>query len=140
MCRYRYVFCLDDGFVKHVMDHVEDLIHEVCREMRFIHKKIPVCRRHWGECVEPFSSVDIKEDEVIIEVELPGVDKERIKLWLSEDRERIYLEAFGDKRKYCDIYRLPYKTDPDKVEAEYQNGLLVIKARKIRAGYEIKIK
>ncbi len=122
------------------MDCVEDIIHELCRNMKIIHKKIHICRRYWDECIEPYSSMEIKEDEVVYEVELPGVDKDKIKLWLSEDRERIYLEAFGDERKYCDIYRLPYRADPDKVDAEYRNGLLVIRVKKVRAGYEIKIK
>ncbi len=91
----------------------------------------------------PRVRVDEKEDSVVVEAELPGVDPKDVDVRVSdgvltvkassrqersESRGSRYREErFGEFRRSI---RLPGSVDPDRVEAEFKNGLLTIKAAK----------
>lgn len=82
------------------------------------------------------------KDEFIYEVETPGVSKQNVKVWLSEDRRKLYVVAEEDGRRYREVLTIPppYEADPDKIEAEYREGLLIIRVKKVKRGFEIKVK
>lgn len=92
--------------------------------------------------LQPGVRFEEKNDAFIYEVETPGVSKENVRVWLSEDRRKIYVDAVERDRRYREVLTIPppYEAEPDKVEAEYRDGLLVIKIKKVRKGFEIKIK
>jgi len=60
-----------------------------------------------------------------IEISLPGVNKEDITLKLNEDS--LYLSAPRDDIKYVATMATCCQIVPDKANATYENGLLVIK-------------
>ncbi len=60
----------------------------------------------------------------IIEVILPGVEKDTIKLKMNKDNLIIYGEA--DTLKYGGLFQLCCPVDPDKAKSTYKNGLLKI--------------
>jgi len=91
---------------------------------------------------EPFTDVikDEKNNEVIITVEMPGVDKEDIKINATEREVEIRAEK-GD-RKYFKRVSLDVDVDPKSAKAKYNNGVLEIKlriARPVQKGHEIKV-
>ncbi|MFX1317342.1 MAG: Hsp20/alpha crystallin family protein [Promethearchaeota archaeon] len=60
----------------------------------------------------------------IIEVILPGVEKDTIKLKMNKDNLIIYGEA--DTLKYGGLFQLCCPVDTDKAKSTYRNGLLKI--------------
>jgi HSP20 family protein len=93
-----------------------------------------------SEEAEPLVDVIEHDDEIIIVAELPGVDKEKIKVRATEDRVTINAE---DHRKYHKVVELPAKVDPNSAKASYRNGVLEIKLKKKESkkeeGVEIKL-
>ncbi|MGC8817393.1 MAG: Hsp20/alpha crystallin family protein [Candidatus Hadarchaeum sp.] len=110
----------------------------------------------WMGWREPL--IDLWEDEenVTLRAELPGVDKEDIKLNVTEDSLEIKVlrkkeskaETAGVQqmeRSYGGFYRylqLPCRVIPEKATATYNNGILEIKipkAEKTKRGFEVKV-
>jgi HSP20 family protein len=87
---------------------------------------------------EPLVDVMDEKDKYKIFVELPGVDKEKVKLDVAEDSIEIKTE--DDKKFYKMIY-LDSTVDPDSSKASYNNGVLSIELDKKekRKGKEVKI-
>lgn len=92
------------------------------------------------EEIEPLVDVMEVDDEVWVIAELPGVDKEKIKVRAAEDR--VYIRAENERKYYKEV-ELPVEVDPDTAKASYRNGVLEIKLKKKRAkkeeGKEIKV-
>jgi len=94
-----------------------------------------------GEEREPL--VDVFEDEKTVTViaELPGVNKEDIKVKATEDTLIINAQT-GDRKYYKEI-DLPAKVKPETAKANYKNGVLEVKLEKVEKteekGFEIKI-
>ncbi|OYT63191.1 heat-shock protein Hsp20 [Candidatus Bathyarchaeota archaeon ex4484_205] len=104
---------------------------------------------------EPVVDVFETDDEVVVVAEMPGVNKEDIKLNATEDTLEIRAEIkkeeeeerkgfYRMERYYGGYYRsiqLPSPVIPEKAKARYKNGVLEIrlpKAEKVR-GSRIKI-
>ncbi len=100
------------------------------------------------------------DNEFILEIELPGVEKEDIELNIMdsgieiraekkqekerEDKEKgeyIFSKSYAGFARYID---LPEEADLEKIDAEYKNGILEIrvpkKKIKVKNGKEIKIR
>ncbi len=60
----------------------------------------------------------------IIEVILPGVEKNTIKLKMNKNNLIVYGET--DSLNYGGLYQLCCEIDPDKAKSTYKNGLLKI--------------
>jgi HSP20 family protein len=71
---------------------------------------------------EPLTDVIEADSEVRIIVELPGVEKEDIKLSGTDDKLTISVET--PKRKYFKELELPAKVDVNKATSAYTNGVL----------------
>jgi HSP20 family protein len=85
--------------------------------------------------------VDVMEDGDLYKIfaELPGVEKESIKLDSTERSVRI--ETTGEK-KFAKTISLDSEVDPDSAKASYKNGVLSVELeKKVKAekGKEIKI-
>lgn len=73
---------------------------------------------------EPLVDVLATNGEVKVVVELPGVEKEDIKLRGTETVLTINVEA--PEHKYYKEVRLPTKVDPKKSKSSYKNGVLEV--------------
>lgn len=95
-----------------------------------------------SEAIEPF--VDIIEEEATIKVvaDMPGVEKEDIKVEATEDEVRISAER--GERKYFKVVKLPARVVPDTAKASYKNGVLTVtlekeEKRKKPSGVSVKV-
>jgi len=91
---------------------------------------------------EPLVDVFETDDEVTVIAELPGVEKDKISVEISDDRRRMIIRASDTNRKYYKEVDLPAEVDPSSAKANYRNGILEVKLKKVsreRRGFEIKI-
>ena len=79
---------------------------------------------------EPLVDVIPTDTEIQIIAELPGVEKENIKLHGTEDSLTISVDM--PKRKYFKEVQMPAKIDPKKAKTTYKNGVLEITIPKIK--------
>jgi HSP20 family protein len=89
---------------------------------------------------EPLADVINESEQVRVVVELPGVEKSDIKTTITEDSLIIKVDAAV--RKYYKELHLPSNVDPDSSKASYNNGVLEIVLKKLKArprGKEIHI-
>lgn len=87
---------------------------------------------------EPLVDVMEEKDKFKIFVELPGVDKEKVKLDVAEDSVEVKTE---DDKKFYKMINLDSAVNPDTSKATYKNGVLTLELEKKekRTGKEIKI-
>ena len=71
---------------------------------------------------EPLADVMDADSQVRVIVELPGVEKEDIKLSGTEDKLIISVDT--PQRKYFKELELPAKVDSKKATSKYKNGVL----------------
>ncbi len=91
---------------------------------------------------EPLIDVISTDGEIKVVAELPGVEKEDIKLHGTEDTLTISVET--PNRKYFKDIKMPSKIDPEKAKTSYKNGVLEVTVPKIEkkkkpSGEQIKI-
>ena len=91
---------------------------------------------------EPLVDVISVNGEIKVIVELPGVEKEDIKLHGTEDTLTISVET--PERKYFKEMEMPAKIEPKKAKTAYKNGVLEVTVPKIKekekpSGEQIKI-
>jgi HSP20 family protein len=91
-------------------------------------------------------TVDVFEDEnnIVVKADLPGVDKENVKVDLKDnvlsisgersDEKELKEESFYRKEraygKFCRSFTLPSGVDGEKIKAEYKDGVLNIEIPK----------
>jgi len=94
-----------------------------------------------SEETEPIVDVMTHGDEVWVVADLPGVDKDKIKVNATE--KKLYIRAEGDKRKYYKEVDLPVEVDPSTAKASYRNGVLEVRIKKKEGqrpqGVEVKV-
>ena len=90
---------------------------------------------------EPLADIQVTDKEVIVNIELPGVDKEDVQLNITEDSIDIKAEKkkeiiekkkgyFRQERGFAGFRRyfsLPVKVIPEKAEAKLDKGILRIR-------------
>jgi HSP20 family protein len=79
---------------------------------------------------KPVSDVINEEKEIVVVVELPGVEKNDIKLDATDFSIEISADAQGT-RKYQTRLELPAKINTDHVKARYTNGILEVRLQKV---------
>ncbi len=108
-----------------------------------------------AEYRQPFIDIAETDKEVIATAEMPGLEKEDIKINLTEDRLEISAETKKEEerkekgyvyreRRSGSYYRaiaLPSPVDPNNAQASYKNGILEIKMPKteVKEKKEIKV-
>jgi HSP20 family protein len=73
---------------------------------------------------EPMSDTIVSDTEVQVVVELPGVEKERIKVNATEGSVDVSAESEG--RKYHRVIDIPSDADISTAKSTYRNGILEI--------------
>jgi len=88
---------------------------------------------------EPLADIITTDKEVKIVVELPGVNKENIKVKAYEGSAEVVAET--QDRKYRRVVDIPADTDAESVKSTFKNGLLEIalKRKDKPKGKEIKV-
>ncbi len=76
---------------------------------------------------EPLVDVMDEKDKYKIFVELPGVDKEKVKLNAADSCVQIRTE---DEKKFHKKINLDSEIDPDSAKASYKNGVLTVEVNK----------
>lgn len=87
---------------------------------------------------EPLVDVMDDKDKYRIFAELPGVEKDNIKLDVAEDSIEI---STKDDKKFYKMIPLASTVDPDSTKASYKNGVLTVELERTdkRKGKEIKV-
>ena len=85
---------------------------------------------HVREEREPLVDVMSTDDEIQVIAELPGVEREDIKLHGTEDTLTVSVDT--PKRRYFKEIQMPEKIDPKKAKTTYKNGVLEITLPKIK--------
>jgi HSP20 family protein len=87
---------------------------------------------------EPLVDVMDDKDKYRIFAELPGVEKDSIKLDVAEDSIEI---STKDDKKFYKMIPLESAVNSDSTKASYKNGVLTVELDKMdkRKGKEIKI-
>ncbi|PKP54372.1 MAG: hypothetical protein CVT90_01600 [Candidatus Altiarchaeales archaeon HGW-Altiarchaeales-3] len=79
---------------------------------------------------EPMVDVIEGDSDVTVIAELPGIEKEDIKLNVTENEMEILVDT--KKRKYHKELNLPCEIKPDSAKASYKNGVLEIKLKRLQ--------
>ncbi|MFW6040862.1 MAG: archaeal heat shock protein Hsp20 [Thermoplasmatota archaeon] len=87
----------------------------------------------------PLSDIQETEDDLLVTIDLPGVEKENINIEVKDTK--LLLDVEG-KRNYRTTIDLPKQVDPTGSEATYNNGVLEVKLKKLEEekGQSIQIK
>ncbi|MCD6380802.1 MAG: Hsp20/alpha crystallin family protein [Candidatus Odinarchaeota archaeon] len=136
-----------------IIDEIESMRRELNRMLEEVFSEYPEeAERGY---LEPMMDVYEDDENFIITMEVPGVEKDEIKIEGYEDylevrAKREEMKEMKDKnvvrreRKYSGFYRkirLPSEVDVSKAKASYRNGILEIRIPKIKKkkSFEIKI-
>lgn len=76
---------------------------------------------------EPVVEIEERANEYLVEAELPGVKAENIDLDVSQNTLKI---KAADTRKYATEVRFDEPVDPNKIDAEYKDGMLRVTLQK----------
>jgi len=132
-----------------------DLFEEMEQEMTRMRKRYDRLFSSLGEGFrQPLSDVRETGDKIIVDLELPGVDKKDIEINVTEDELEVKCESKAKKeekrkdyyrleRGYSGFYRrftLPVKVKPDQAKADYKDGLLKISVPKLEVKKPVKKK
>ena len=114
------------------------------KQMEEIGKKMDKLFSSFDISVSPKTDIYEKGEEIIIKMDMPGINKDEINLAVTpntievsaehnekkEEANKKYLRKERTSRSYSQFLELPAEIDPDSVEAKYENGVLTIKAKK----------
>jgi len=94
-----------------------------------------------SETVEPFTDIIEEEDVIKVIIDMPGVEKEDIKVEATE--RTVTVSAERGERKYYKKVNLPKPIIPETARAQYKNGVLTITMKKAeperKRGFTIKV-
>jgi len=101
-----------------------------------------IVRPRISESIEPFTDVIDEGDVIKVIADIPGVEKDRIKVEATENF--VEISASNEDRKYYKKVRLPAKVKPETAKAKYKNGVLTITIEKVEkgkkeSGFKVKI-
>ncbi|MFX0007814.1 MAG: Hsp20/alpha crystallin family protein [Promethearchaeota archaeon] len=80
---------------------------------------------------EPLTEInDYKEYSEII-LDIPGINKEDVRINIIEKGTKLLFTAENSSRKYKKIVSLPFKASTNNYEVEVKNGLAIINLKKL---------
>lgn len=103
----------------------------VVREFGNVKRKVsPVKPLEVKEAAEPLVDVITEENQIKVIAEVPGVDKQDIKL--NVVGKTLSIRAESERRKYSKDIELPEEVDPKSAKASYRNGILEVTLSRIK--------
>jgi len=118
-----------------------NLLNDV-NEIRSLFNNFFTERPYWSAVDYPYINLYEKDDEIEIIVTAPGTKAEDVNLELADGRllmetkknddaeNRNYIRRERNFGKFAKTVQLPYKVDPDKIEAKMTDGILHVKLYK----------
>ncbi|WP_338603487.1 archaeal heat shock protein Hsp20 [Sulfolobus tengchongensis] len=93
---------------------------------------------------EPLADVIEKDKEIKVVVEVPGVNKDNIKVKITDNGRKLIITAKSEDRQYYKEIELPAEVDEKSAKASYKNGVLEVTLQKKNvtsadSGVEVKI-
>jgi HSP20 family protein len=89
---------------------------------------------------EPLTEVIEEDSEVKVIMEIPGVEKEDIEVYVSDGELTVSVDSKG--RSYHKVVEIPKDVEFEKVKTTYKNGILEItlpRKREEKKGFRIKV-
>jgi len=127
-------------------DDESDLFDEIEREVEEIFEEAYSSSVNWlfdleNKSVKPLFRVDVGDNELLVTIDLPGVDKKDISLSATQDALSIEakmktpislmvggsVQELVEFEKYTRKIKLPVKIEPDKARARVVRGVLAIR-------------
>jgi len=127
-------------------DDESDLFDEIEREVEEIFEEAYSSSENWlfdleNKSVKPLFRVDVGDNELLVTIDLPGVDKKDISLSATQDALSIEakmktpislmvggsVQELVEFEKYTRKIKLPVKIEPDKARARVVKGILAIR-------------
>jgi len=127
-------------------DDESDLFDEIEREVEEIFEEAYSSSVNWlfdleNKSVKPLFRVDVGDNELLVTIDLPGVDKKDISLSATQDALSIEakmktpislmvggsVQELVEFEKYTRKIKLPVKIEPDKARARVVRGILAIR-------------
>jgi HSP20 family protein len=90
----------------------------------------PVSERDW---IQPHFELDEQADSYVLNIDLPGVKKEDVKIDLTNNMLTVSGERTRKNLKFLKSFSLPPAVDVEKVEANLEDGVLKIALPKSEA-------
>lgn len=89
-----------------------------------------------------FKNENIKsaDDKVLITLDMPGVDKENLKISLENDLLKIEGKIVDNGKVYSNSYVLSSVIDQETIVATIKNGVLIVEMNKKKTSKNITIK
>lgn len=128
-----------------LQDRMGGLFDELLRDDPYFHSDfLPAAHAIASNYRKPHADFWETENEIVAEVELPGIDKKDIHISVSENSIEIKAESkhqteqkkkgmYRLERNYAGFYRnfvAPYGIETEKTKASYKDGVLRIVAPK----------
>ncbi len=97
-----------------------------------------------SEEIEPLADVIERDKEIKVIAEVPGVNKDDIKVKLANNGKKLVITAKSEDRNYYKEIDLPAEVDEKSAKASYKNGVLEVTLQKKsssvpESGVDIKI-
>jgi len=129
-------------------------LERIRREFNRILEEVVPARGETPQVFVPPVEVYETDKDVVVKVDLPGVDKENVEITVKEnavairaerkeEREENTANVYRAERFYGVIERvvpLPVEVNPEEATAEYKDGVLIIRIPKAQVEKEKKIK
>ncbi len=142
-----------ETLVRRLMDSIADMQRQMERMFREVWKHIP--GEYTAGFYEPPADIEDREDEYVIYVDLPGFNKDEIKIKVTEDFVEILAERSEERKReiasrnyivrervyegFRKRIELPGKIRPELAKARLNNGVLEIHLPKSGAVREIEV-
>lgn len=115
-----------------VFEFFDDIEGACKRYFKSFTKSLPYGSKSLTTHRTPVTKLDETEKEIKLNYEIPGMNKEDIKLHVTGKYVEVSAEKkeeSKDKKSYSKFYRvmtLPSEINPDNVNATYKNGVLEV--------------
>lgn len=133
---------------KNLFDIFRDLERDIDQEIEWILTRLKESEVS-SKCLEPLYDIQEFPEEFRITVDLPGVEKESIRLEAHRNEIHIYAPCSFEYelRRYCRVsatcykldLELPFEISVEETKAKFKEGVLEIRIPKKEKGVRIKI-
>lgn len=90
------------------------------------------CDRNDPSCiVEPYTEMNDFGNSTEIIIEIPGINQDDILVNIHDGGRKLTFSAQNEKRNYVKQIQLPFKSTMDNYSIEVNNGIAVLKVKKI---------